>query len=209
MAGQKILLVEGTDDEHVLKHICGNRDIPHLDEVRPHENDYDLLDDFSTRLKASSEEGDVVGVVIDADKNPAGRWQSIRDHLIKAGYEHVPLQAALDGTILNPPGYSLLPRVGAWIMPDNQSRGKLEHFLRFLVPDGDDLIDHATQVVEGIAAPRFRDKDKLKAVMHTWLAWQGSPGRPYGTAITAGFLDANAPHADALTSWLNRLFFPE
>ena len=33
--GRKILLVEGTDDEHVLKHICGNHGIPHLDEVKP------------------------------------------------------------------------------------------------------------------------------------------------------------------------------
>ena len=34
MANGKILLVEGTDDEHVLKHICGNRDIPYLDEEK-------------------------------------------------------------------------------------------------------------------------------------------------------------------------------
>ena len=39
MAGRKILLVEGIDDEHVLKHICGNRGIPNLDDVRPHEGD--------------------------------------------------------------------------------------------------------------------------------------------------------------------------
>ena len=35
MPGRKILLVEGKDDEHVLKHICGNRGIPELDSVEP------------------------------------------------------------------------------------------------------------------------------------------------------------------------------
>ena len=43
MADRKILLVEGPDDEHVLKHICGNRGIAHLDEVKPHGSVYDAL----------------------------------------------------------------------------------------------------------------------------------------------------------------------
>lgn len=38
MAGKKILLVEGIDDEHVLKHLCGNRGVGQLDEVKPQGN---------------------------------------------------------------------------------------------------------------------------------------------------------------------------
>lgn len=34
MAVRKKLLVEGKDDEHVLKHICGTCDVGHLDEVK-------------------------------------------------------------------------------------------------------------------------------------------------------------------------------
>ena len=208
MAGRKILLVEGTDDEHVLKHICGNRDIPNLDEIKAHENDSDLLEDFTVRIKTSTEEGDVLGVVIDADKDPSGRWHSIRNRLLESGYENVPDKADRIGTIVEPPGQSILPRVGVWIMPNNVDQGKLENFLRLLVPEDDDLIAIATDVVENLSDRRFRDIDKPKAVMHTWLAWQKSPGRPYGTAITAGFLDAYAPQADELVSWLNRLFYP-
>ena len=208
MAGRKILLVEGTDDEHVLKHICGNRGIPNLDDVKAHENDEDLLEDFTTRIKASAEEGDVLGVVIDGDKTPSGRWQSIRNRLLEAGYENVPGKADSKGTIVDPPDKSLLPRVGAWIMPNNLNQGKLEDFLRLLVPQGDHLIVHASDVVENLPVKRFKDKDQPKAVIHTWLAWQNSPGRPYGTAITAGFLDAHAPQADEIVSWLSRLFYP-
>lgn len=208
MAGRKILLVEGTDDEHVLKHICGNRNIPDLDGVVPHKNDIDLLDDFTVRIKTSTEEGDVLGVVIDADKEPSGRWQSIRNRLLEAGYENVPDKADSIGTIVEPPDRSILPRVGVWIMPDNVSQGKLENFLRHLVPEDDDLIARATDVVDNLRDRRFRCIDKIKAVMHTWLAWQKSPGRPYGTAITAGYLDANAPLANQIVDWLNRLFYP-
>ena len=34
MANSKILLVEGLDDEHVMMHFCGNRDIPKIDQNR-------------------------------------------------------------------------------------------------------------------------------------------------------------------------------
>jgi hypothetical protein len=47
MAGWKILLVEGTDDEHVLKHICGNRGIAHLD---PNVAQVDVLVSWLNRL---------------------------------------------------------------------------------------------------------------------------------------------------------------
>ena len=133
MAGRKILLVEGTDDEHVLKHICGNRGVARLDEVKPHGSVDTLLESIPVRLKAS-EEGDIVGVVIDADTDVKARWHSLRDRLINVGYQNVPADPTLDGTILDPPARTLLPRVGVWIMPDNRTSGILEDFLRFLVP---------------------------------------------------------------------------
>ena len=209
MASQRILLVEGTDDEHVLKHICRKRDVPDLDEIRAHEGDTDLLDDLSTQLKASSDEGDTVGVVIDADKNQVGRWQSIRMRLAHAGYKEVPAEPEPGGTVVDPPDESLLPRTGVWIMPNNLDCGKLEHFLYHLVPQQDTLFAHATDTVRTLPQKRFHDKDETKAIMHTWLAWQRSPGRPYGVAIAADFLDARVQEVDVLVSWLNRLFYPQ
>ena len=208
MASRKILLVEGRDDEHVLKNLCGQRDIQHLDEIRPHEGAEDLLGALSIQLRAGSEEGDVVGVVIDADQDPAARWRSIRERLTQEGYEDVPEQPDPDGTTIEPPDESLLPRVGVWVMPNNQDCGNLEDFLQSLVPQQDSLLVHATGVVKDLPEQRFGDNDKAKAVMHTWLAWQSSPGRPYGTAISAGFLDPSMPEANRLVSWLTRLFYP-
>ena len=92
-------------------------------------------------------------------------------------------------------------------MPNNKARGTLENLLQFLIPQPDALFNHVTASVDSIPKKLFKDKDRLKAVIHTWLAWQEDPGKPYGTAITARFLDPYVPQADGLVMWLKRLFF--
>ncbi|MDP2606596.1 MAG: hypothetical protein Q8S00_28995 [Deltaproteobacteria bacterium] len=208
MAGRKILLVEGRDDEYVLKHLCGQRGVQNLDEITPLGSVERLLENFPVRLKESDIEA--LGVVIDADTDIAARWQSLRDRLRKAGYQNVPEDPVATGTILHPPPKTLLPRVGLWIMPDNQTRGILEDFLRFLVPPGSSLFSHVESSVATIpeAERRFSQLAQPKAVIHTWLAWQEDPGKPFGTAITAKFLDPNVAQVDVLVAWLKSLFFP-
>ena len=209
MANGKILLVEGTDDEHVLKHICGNRGIPQLDEVKPHEGIINLLESLEVRLTLS-EEGDIIGVVIDADTEISDRWKSIRNQVTGVGYQNVPDQPDPDGTILDPPTGTLLPRLGVWIMPNNQTNGILEDFLHSLVPQPNILFDHARNSVAAIpeGERRFKQLYEPKAIIRTWLAWQKNPGLPFGKAITASFLDPNVREVDVLAAWLKRLFFP-
>ena len=203
-------MVEGTDDKHVLKHICGNHGIPHLDEVKNCGSVEKLIESIEVRLPLLIEEGDVVGVVIDADTEIRDRWQSIRNRIIGVGYQNVPDQPDPDGTILDPPAGAYLPRLGVWIMPNNQTSGILEDFLRFLVPQPNILFDHAKASVAAIpeGERRFKQLYEPKAVIHTWLAWQEYPGRPFGTAISACFLDPSVTEVDVLAAWLKRLFFP-
>ncbi len=208
MAGKKILLVEGPDDEHVLKHICGERGVGRLDEVKPQGGVEQLLESFPVRLKESDIEA--LGVVLDADTSLAGRWDALKQRLRLAGYAAVPDQPAAAGTILDAPQNTLLPRIGVWIMPDNQSNGILEDFLHFLVPPGSRLFQHVESSVATIPAGerRFSALAEPKAIVHTWLAWQLEPGKPLGVAISARYLDANVPQVDVLVAWLKRLFFP-
>lgn len=56
MSGRKILLVEGVDDEHVLKHLCGQRGVPTLEEITPLGSVERLLESFPVRLKESDVE---------------------------------------------------------------------------------------------------------------------------------------------------------
>ncbi len=46
-------------------------------------------------------------------------------------------------------------------------------------------------------------------IIHTWLAWQREPGRPYGTAISERFLDPNVAEARVIAAWLRKLFHPD
>ncbi len=206
--GQKLLLVEGKDDKHVLMHICGNRDGPSLDKIKSHESVEELIGNLTEELRAAVHEGDIVGVVVDADADLENRWVAIRNQIIKAEYENVPGSPILEGTIIDPPADKFLPRVGVWIMPNNRRCGNLEHFLKFLIRQPNALYDHAKSSVANIppGCQRFNDIDRPKALIHTWLAWQKEPGNPYGTAITAQFLDPNVPEVNTLVEWLRRLF---
>src|SRR5580658_7553241 len=132
MSAKKILLVEGPDDEHVVKAICGRRNLARIDEIRPHGGKDELLEALPVRLKESDVES--LGVVIDADTDLLARWESLRGRFIQAGYENVPGSPFASGVILDAPANSLLPRAGIWLMPDNTTTGILEDFLRFLVP---------------------------------------------------------------------------
>lgn len=207
MPGKKVLLVEGKDDENVIKHICGNRGVGQI-EIQQEGNVEELLHGLPVRLKASDIA--VLGVLLDADTDPMGRWQAVRQPLVQAGYEQVPETPAADGTVLAAPLYSLLPGFGVWMMPDNGSAGILEDFLRFLVPPESRLFGHVNTCVASIPEDerRFSKAAEPKAIIHTWLAWQKEPGRPLGTAITARFLDPDVPQVHLLAGWLKRLFFP-
>lgn len=192
----------------MLTHLSNTRGGPRFDEIIPHEGDTTLLDGIYVRLKAAGDAA-TAGIVMDADTDLAARWQSLRDRLIRLGYTAVPGTPAVDGTIIEPPAGAFLPRLGIWIMPDNQTKGVLEDFLRFLVPAGSPLFDHVTTSVRAIPddARRFSPLAEPKALIHTWLAWQEKPGKPLGTAITARYLDPGVAQVDTLVSWLNRLFF--
>jgi len=209
MPARKVLLVEGIDDQNVIMHICGNRGVHHLDEIAPQESVEQLLENFPVRLKESDIE--VLGIVLDADTDLQGRWEALRHRLTQAGYTEVPQQPAPTGTILPAPPNTLLPRFGVWIMPDNQTRGILEDFLHFLVPSESQLYEHVKSSVSSIPGGerRFKEADEPKARIHTWLAWQKESGKPFGTAITAKFLDANVAQVDVLVAWLKLLFFPD
>ena len=207
MTGHMVLLVEGRDDKRVVDRICREHGVP-CPNVAYRRSDTDLLQEFSIQIKVLGKEDteDVLGVVIDADTSATSRWQSIRDRLAAGGYVGVPRQPDPDGTIVSPAKREMLPKVGVWIMPNNQDPGKLEDFLAFLVPSSDPHWEHAETCVDSLDQPRFRDVDRSKAIIHTWLAWQRSPGLRFGTAIRSRFLDPDAPQAQLLIRWLRELF---
>lgn len=37
MVGKRVLMVEGPDDEHVVKHICGERQLGQIETIHPYQ----------------------------------------------------------------------------------------------------------------------------------------------------------------------------
>lgn len=200
-------MVEGPDDKHVVMHICGTRGLGKIDLIHPYGGKDPLLDGIRVRLLES--EIAALGILLDADEDLEARWQAISSRLSDAGYSEVPATSARDGAVIDAPRSTLLPRVGVWLMPNNQVPGILEDFLSFLVPSGDPLLERASDCIDAIAHGQrpFSDLKRPKALIHTWLAWQQEPGKPFGQAITARYLDPNLPTADLFADWLCRTFF--
>ena len=204
------LLVEGNDDRHVVWALCKQHSIPETFTVETpgQEGGVDaLLKSIPVRLKMSGLEA--LGIVVDADQSVQDRWAAICHRLRDAGYVALRSQPDPDGFIVDSPGR---PRVGVWLMPDNQLRGMLEDFVSVLIPAGDPLAQRAENCLQEIEREdlcRYPLVHHPKALIHTWLAWQELPGRPMGQAITAHVLDHDKPLAARFVRWLNRLFNPE
>lgn len=203
------LLVEGKNDQHVIWALCQYYQVPESFSVEvPNGNQNEgleaLLRSIPVRLKISGLRS--LGIVVDADENLVGRWNAVCHRLREVGYQNLPAEPDVNGFITTP---SDAPRVGVWLMPNNQLPGMLETFVAHLIPDGDLLAPQAEAILKEIernGLHRYRLIYHPKAFIHTWLAWQENPGMPMGQAITAQVLHPNKASAIRFIDWLNRLF---
>lgn len=198
------LVVEGKNDRHVVWALCQQHNVPETFTVEVAGSDNKLLKGFPLRLKTPNIRA--LGIVIDADQNLNGRWQAILNRLRSAGYQNLPETPNPQGTIITNPSK---PKVGIWLMPNNQLPGMLEDFVTHLIPKEDQLASKAEQTLtelEDENLPHYQPIHRTKAFIHTWLAWQEIPGQPMGQAITAHSLNGNAELASLFVQWLNKLY---
>ncbi len=209
MADGNLLLFEGKDEWFVFRSLMTHHGIDvKVAESKSFDGIADLLEKLPVQLR--SDEVKRLGIVVDADTDISSRWQAIRNILIAGDYTNAPKSPSPEGTIVELENLSLVrvPKVGVWIMPDNKLPGMLENFVSFLGAATDPLWDIADECLKHIPEEhrRFKESQRIKAHLHTWLAWQKKPGTPLGQSITAKFLDADAPHAQQLIGWIRRLF---
>lgn len=207
----RVLLVEGDQDLRVVPWLVesrgivwGNKKNP-LVKIHAYDGIEDLLKpgEIETQLKASGLSA--LGVMVDADRSAHDRWMSIRSRLT-AVYPSLPQTMPPEGLVLRVSGK---PVFGAWIMPDNVSRGMLETFLLFLRPqENQKLLALAEEVVlraKNCNAP-FSEEHEDKAKIYSWLAWQRPPGRQLHNAIMEQMLTHNAPCLTSFIDWFSRLY---
>lgn len=201
--GPKLVIAEGDKDCHVIRALCNAHDIPKSFGFYACGSDDLVLKKMSTLL-AGSEKLETICVVLDADNpNLGAKWDSIKGRLAKEGYS-VPDRPNLDGTFLEAEDK---PKIGVWLMPDNNIDGMLEDFCHQLA--GEDAIDFAKSCVKTAKEKSFTsfiDNHESKAIIHTYLAWQNEPGMPLGLAITAKALDRDKPLAQKFAKFLHSLF---
>lgn len=200
----KVLLVEGTNDCHVVMALCKAHNLPKTFGLYECGNDVAVLKRLNA-LILSSKNPTAIGVMLDAD-NPSleGRWLNIKQKLNSYRYL-LPDFPAHEGTIVEGPTGK--PKLGFWFMPDNEASGMLEDFCAKLAEPS--AFASARECVESAkerGLTTFKAAHLSKAFIHTYLAWQDEPGRPFGQAITAQTLRPQTEIAIRFTGWLRNLF---
>ena len=196
-----VLLVEGTSDYHVVKHIYRRQDQTQNFEITNKASVHTLLESISAETKAPGLE--TLGILIDADDDLSSRWQEIINAFQSIGI-NMPANPDPSGTIIEGK-----PRIGIWVMPDNKSVGELEGFINIMIPSSDQVWPLSEGYIDSIPNEerKFADNDRkiLKAKVHAWLAARKFPGL-MGVAIREGDLNVDGQVCKDFVNWLQRLF---
>lgn len=197
----RILLVEGRDDKHVAIHIC-KRSQSISDFHIEDKGGFEALNQtIGAEIDVPGRQ--VVGILVDANNSAQSRWESITRRLSDEAIQ-APIKPAPDGTVIDTDGK---PRVGIWLMPDNESPGELEDFVARMLPANDPVWPLSKRYISDIpkAQRKFPEGKTLRAQLHAWLAAREDP-RQMGLAIRARDLEIDGILCQKFIAWLEELF---
>jgi hypothetical protein len=205
------LIVEGDQDKRVIPYlieangiIWGETRKTAVVDIESYGNDdFINIDTISTELKASDLKA--LGLIVDADDNFIARWDSIRNACLPS-IPNFPKNLPESGLICDT---SLGVKFGVWVMPDNQTSGMLETFLRYLIPDESELLWQYAQEVAKEAknkGAKYIENHLDKANIYTWLGWQDPPGRQLHNAVMEKIFDPTHPKAQTFIHWFKKLY---
>ena len=200
----KVLLVEGVNDCHVVMSLCAAHTVPETFGIYQCGSDLGVLRRLNALIVRPNPPA-VIGIMLDADKpSLAGRWDSIKSKLKHYNYAF-PKNPNADGTVIEGTIYE--PRLCFWLMPNNQDSGMLEDFCAELAePVSLAFARECVEQAQASKATTFKAVHHSKAVIHTYLAWHDEPGYPLGKAITSQALRPRTEVAVKFTNWLTHLF---
>ncbi|MDE2736769.1 MAG: hypothetical protein OXI72_20410 [Gemmatimonadota bacterium] len=198
----RVLLVEGQDDEHVVRHLClRSQPIPPF-QIENKLNVDNLLDSIKQEVRVPGR--NAVGILVDANDDLNARWSAVANRLREGNIE-VPRIPESNGTLID--RTTRTPRVGIWLMPDNTSPGELENFVSEMIPNDDPVWPRSQSYIDGIPKSdrNFTGKKVPRAKVHAWLATREEP-RKMGVAIGARDLHTDGTLSTAFANWLQQLF---
>lgn len=205
---QRVLLVEGKDEQRLLPELLELGGIAWPDRSPPiwiEEKDgvEKVLEDGSIEAELQASGLQSLGIVVDANGDPGGRWTRIRT-ILTSLLPTFPQENAPEGVIHES---SDGRRVGVWLMPDNVRSGMLETLL-LSIRGGDSAVGQyafaACDEARRLGAP-FREPHRDKAALHTWLAWQDPPGQQMHIAMKMNKLPVLGSAAESFVTWVKTL----
>ena len=204
------LLVEGDTDQRVIPYLMEENGVPWSSSdfpvfIDPRGSVDEILRPGLIKGELAASGLEALGVVIDADGDPAARWDQLRTRL-SSDFSDLPDEIPAEGLeVVHSDG----PRFGVWIMPNNRFKGMLEDLLVQLIPDKSshlhELARNCVATARSNDAP-FKDVHERKAEIYTWLAWQNPPGLRLHEAVKHGVLDPTRPESRLFVDWFRRLF---
>ncbi len=201
----KVLLVEGVNDCHVVMALCEAHNVPETFGIFQCGSDIGVLKRLNA-LIVRPNPPQVIGVMLDADTSLVSRWDSIKGKLKNNNHKYtLSTTPDIGGTIVDSDVDK--PKLGFWLMPNNQDAGMLEDFCAELAePTSLSFARSCVEQADARKITSFKDVHRSKAVIHTYLAWHDEPGSPLGRAITTQALRPHTEVAVSFTNWLIRLF---
>ena len=202
-----LLLVEGEDDKHVIRHLSERWDRTLEFAIKDYQGIENVLPSIRDHIDEPGRPA--VGVVVDADTHTLNTWNQVCGQIRNSAKTISPIPATPepDGVIIPENPDNDIPRVGIWIMPDNISTGELEGFVSQMIPEADRVWSLSQRYVNQIpyAERKFAETKTLRAQIYAWLATREDP-RQMGLAIGAHDLEVNGRLAQRFLTWLVHLF---
>ena len=165
MINNSKLLVEGKDDLHIISAICKKYLVIENFEIKNCEGKDNILKknklDEQLSIQFKGYEKKSIGIVLDADNDFDKRWNEIKNILKKFDF-HFPIDSPKEGLILS---NEKEQKIGVWIMPNNDSKGMIEDFVSFLIPNNDKLLEITNQTLEFIESQNL---NKYSLIL-SWL----------------------------------------
>ena len=191
--GESIILVEGQTDKVIIEKIVRKATCKEVT-FSVQNGIGNLLKRIKTYPKASGARR--IGIIIDANNDLKGRWQSVCDRLRSSELEiELPNMPDRDG-FMQECGQQ---RIGIWLIPDNRNSGMIEDFIRKIIPDDNRwelAVEFINKAMEnGIA---FQES---KAKVYAWLAVV-EPGLRLGAVMDKIFFGFDNRDFRRFESWI-------
>ena len=183
----RLLLVEGRDEVNLFNALISRcvGDAPYIQIIQA-----GGISQFPSRLKAIQTAAKTrpdlqsIGVIRDADENPAGAFQSVCAHLSTVGFDAPRAHGAFTGGT---------PSVGVFIVPTDTQQGAIETLCRRSVEDSaaGRCVEQYLQCLEEHDAIRSANRDKSFA--HAYLASTQDPVARVGEGALRRVWNFDAP----------------